>query len=87
MSVVGHLDVGGQLGVNLGMTTNIVAAVDEPRLTGPYPVGKADSIVECLVTVMGLLTKGIDNKGVTAQNVGQLIIADGLHISDVDEAG
>ena len=87
LAVVGQLDVGRQLGVDFGMAADVVAAVDEPGLTGSYAMGKADGIVEGLVAVMGLLAKGIDNEGVTAQDVGQLVVADGLHVGDVNQGG
>ena len=87
LAVVGQLDVGGQLGVDFSVAADVVAAMDEPRLTGPYAMGKADGFVKGLVAVMGLLAKGIDNEGVTVQDVGQLVVADGLHVGDVDNGG
>lgn len=81
------MDVGGQLGVDFGMAADVVTAVDEPRLTGPYPTGKTDGIVEGLVAVMGFLAQSVDNKGVAAFDIRQFVVADGLHIGDVDKAG
>ena len=49
LTVVRHLDIRWQGGVDLCMTTDVVTRMDEPRLTGPYPTGKGNSIVECLV--------------------------------------
>jgi hypothetical protein len=64
LTIVGHLDIGGQGGVDLSMTTNVVAGMDEPRLAGPYPTGKGNGLFERLMGVMGLLAQGVDNEGV-----------------------
>lgn len=75
------------MGVDLCMTANVVTAMDEPSLTSPYPAGKTDSIVKSLMAVMGFLAQSVDNKGVAAFDIRQFVVADGLHIGDVDKAG
>ena len=47
--IVGQLDVGGQLGIDFGMAADVVAGVDEPRLTGSNAAGKGDGLVEGLM--------------------------------------
>ena len=49
LTIIRHLDIRWQGGVDLCMTTDVVTGMNEPRLTGPYPTGKGNSIVECLV--------------------------------------
>ena len=85
LTIVGHLDSGGQRGVDLGMTADVVAGMDEPRLAGPYPTGKGYGLVERLVGVMGLLAQGVDNEGVAAFDIGNLTLVDGFHIGDVGQ--
>ena len=75
------------MGVDFGMPADVVTAVDEPRLACPYPTGKTDGIVKSLMAVMGFLAQSVDNKGVTAFDIRQFVVADGLHIGDVDKAG
>ena len=75
------------MGVDLCMTADVMTAVDEPSLTGPYPTGKTDGIVKCLMAMMGFLAQSVDNKGVAAFDIRQFVVADGLHIGDVDKAG
>ena len=72
------------LGVDLGVKTYIVTAVDEPRLTGSYPTGKGHGLVERLVGVMGRLPQRIDDEGVDMLQERHLGIADGLHVGNVD---
>ena len=49
LAVVGHLYIGRQLGIDLGMSADIVTAMDEPRLAGPYPAGKGYGFVQGLM--------------------------------------
>lgn len=67
------------------MSTNIVTAMDEPRLTGTDTLGKADGISKCLVGVMGLLAQGIDHQGVAPHDIRNLFLRNGLHIGNVSQ--
>ena len=84
LAVEGELDVGREGGVDLGVKTYIVTAVDEPRLTGSYPTGKGHGLVERLVGVMGRLPQRIDDEGVDILQERHLGIADGLHVGNID---
>ena len=85
LAIVGHLDISGQGGVDLCMTANVVAGVDEPRLTCPYPTGKGNGLVERLMRVMGLLTQGVDHQYLGTLNIRNLTLVDGLHIGDISQ--
>ena len=67
------------------MTADVVAGVDEPCLTGPYPTGEGYGLVEGLVGVMGLLAQSVDDEGVTALNIGNLTLVNGFHVGDIDQ--
>jgi len=67
------------------MAADVVAGVDEPRLTGSNAAGKGDGLVEGLMGVVRLLAQGVDNEGVAALDIGYLLGVDGLHVGDVDQ--
>ena len=85
LTVVGHLYIGRQLGIDFGMSADIVTAMDEPRLTNPYAAGEGNGFVQGLMRVVGLYPEGVDNEGVAAFNIRKFLVADGLHVGDVDE--
>ena len=76
LTIVGQLDVGGQLGIDFGMAADVVAGVDEPRLTGSNAAGKGDGLVDGLMGVVRLLAQGVDNEGVAALDIGYLLGVD-----------
>ena len=83
LTIVSHLDIGGQRGVDFCVATDVVAGMDEPRLARPYPLGKGYGLSERLMGMVGLLAQGIDHEGVAAFDIGQLLRGNGLHIGDV----
>ena len=85
LTIVGHLDVGGQGGIDLCMAANVVAGVDEPGLAGPYPTRKGNSLVEGLMGVMRLLAQGVDHQGVAALEIGNLLFGNGFHVGDISQ--
>ena len=54
LAVVGQLDVGRQLGVDLGMAPDVVAGMDEPCAAGSDAACKAHGVAERLVRVVFL---------------------------------
>ena len=83
LAVISHLDVGGQLAVDLIMSTDMVAAVYQPRLACPYPTGKSNGFCNSLVRMVGLWTEGVHYQHVTATGIGHLFVSDGFHVRDV----
>ena len=67
------------------MASYVVTGVDEPRLAGSYPTGKADGIIDGLVRVVGLVTKGIDDEHLGALKIGKLGIGNGFHVCDIGQ--
>ena len=71
---MGQLDVGGQRGIDRCMQANVVAGMDEPRLSGSDTTGKADSIVQELMGVMGLShAQGIDHQRIGTFDIWSVI--------------
>ena len=65
------------------MSSDVVTTVDEPCLTGGNTLSKGDSLVECLMAVVGFLTKGIDHKSITAFDKWYFFLTDGFHVGNV----
>ena len=83
MAIVCHLYIGGQRGVDLSMPADVVTTVDEPGLTGGNTLSKGDSLVECLMAMVGFLTKGINHKDVAAFDKWDFFLTNGFHVGDV----
>ena len=67
------------------MTADVVTAMDEPRLACPYPTGKVDSVGDGLVGVVRFFTQGVDYQHIRTLDIGQFLVADGLHVGDIGQ--
>lgn len=73
------------MGIDFSMTANVMTGVDEPSLTGSYPTGKGNGVIDGLMAVVWHFTEGIDDKHISTLKIREFSVVDGLHIGNVSK--
>ena len=86
MGVVGELDVGGEVAVDLFVEADVVTHVNEKGARGTDAAGEGDGIIHQLVGVMGFVeTEGIDHEKFGTLEIGIFGLLDGFHVCDIGQ--
>ena len=73
--------------VDFFVKPNVVTHVGEQGMTSPYPTGKSHGIVHKLMGMVGTVeAQGVDHQRVDPLKQGQLVVVNGLHVSDIGKS-
>lgn len=87
LTIISQVNSIRQLAIHLPMQAYIVTGMNQIGLSGPYPLGETDGIVDKLMGVVGLVeAQGIHHEQLRPRQIRHLALVDGLHIGNISQS-